>query len=197
MGGERASPERRSFVEGLLGSSGLGNTGMSLADLTPAGVLFAGEDYQRAKAAGNAPGAVGAAVGLIPAARGLLGSGAVASAKSGASAISERLSAKYPEVDFWISGRDGGPLTLSKVVVPESSRNKGLGTSFMRDLMDEADAIGAKIALSPSSDFGGNKARLTEWYSSLGFAPNKGRSRDLSISETMVREPNLPLVGGD
>lgn len=35
MGDGRASPERRRFVEGLLGSSGLGNTGKGDKKLTP------------------------------------------------------------------------------------------------------------------------------------------------------------------
>lgn len=70
MGGERASPERRRFVEGLLGSSGLGPSGASIADFTPAGVVFAGDEFQRAKNDGSASGAAMAAMGLIPAARG-------------------------------------------------------------------------------------------------------------------------------
>jgi hypothetical protein len=71
IGGERASPERRRFVEGLLGSSGLGSSGASVADFTPAGVLFAGDEFQRAKNDGSASGAAMAAMGLIPAARGV------------------------------------------------------------------------------------------------------------------------------
>lgn len=40
MGSDRASPERSSLVEGLIGSRGLGNTGVSAVDLTPAGPVF-------------------------------------------------------------------------------------------------------------------------------------------------------------
>lgn len=35
MGGDRASPERRNFVHGLVGSTGLGSTGMSISDFVP------------------------------------------------------------------------------------------------------------------------------------------------------------------
>jgi hypothetical protein len=71
MGGERASPERRSFVEGLLGSSGLGNTGVGIADFTPAGLLFSGNEYQRASNEGDVLGAATAMAGLLPGARGV------------------------------------------------------------------------------------------------------------------------------
>lgn len=54
MGDAKASPERRRFVEGLLGSSGLGNTGFSLADATPIGGLL---DAQEAAKQGDYRGA--------------------------------------------------------------------------------------------------------------------------------------------
>lgn len=66
MGDGRASPERQRFVEGLVGSSGLGNTGMSIADFVP-GVgqtLAAQEAFQ----AGDMQGA-GLAIMPVPGAR--------------------------------------------------------------------------------------------------------------------------------
>ena len=60
---ERPSPSRRALVEGLVGSSGLGNTGMSAADLTPlGGVLGLQEDAQH----GNPGGMALNAASLIP-----------------------------------------------------------------------------------------------------------------------------------
>ncbi len=44
MGDGRASPERRRFVEGILGSSGLGNTGMGVVDVTPVGGLLQAQE---------------------------------------------------------------------------------------------------------------------------------------------------------
>lgn len=44
MGNERATPERRRFVEGLLGSSGLGNTGFGVVDATPIGGLLGAQE---------------------------------------------------------------------------------------------------------------------------------------------------------
>lgn len=107
-------------------------------------------------------------------------------------AISNALRAKYPKVDFSLIEPASGPLTLGKIVVPPDARNSGIGTQFMADLLRSADEQGRTVALSPSSDFGGNKAKLTEWYKSMGFVPNKGRTIDYEISESMYRAPSTP-----
>jgi GNAT superfamily N-acetyltransferase len=100
------------------------------------------------------------------------------------------LAAKYPDIAFNLMQRgDGGVATLGKVVVPPAQRGQGVGSAFMDDLTRAADADGATLALSPSSDFGGNKSRLIEFYRRFGFVPNKGRNIDYEISESMYRAP--------
>jgi GNAT superfamily N-acetyltransferase len=100
------------------------------------------------------------------------------------------LAAKYPDIAFNLMQRgDGGLATLSKVVVPPAQRGQGVGSAFMDDLTRAADVDGATLALSPSSDFGGSKARLIEFYRRFGFVPNKGRNIDYEISESMHRAP--------
>jgi GNAT superfamily N-acetyltransferase len=100
------------------------------------------------------------------------------------------LAEKYPDIAFDLMQRgDGGVATLGKVVVPKAQRGTGMGSAFMDDLAKAADADGATLALSPSSDFGGSKARLIEFYKRFGFVPNKGRTKDFTISESMYREP--------
>lgn len=44
MGDAKASPERRRFVEGLLGSTGLGRTGLGVMDATPVGGLLQAQE---------------------------------------------------------------------------------------------------------------------------------------------------------
>lgn len=94
------------------------------------------------------------------------------------------------------SGVDGniaennGTITLSKIVVPESERSSGKGSAAMQALVDYADRTGQRVALSPSTDFGGtSKARLTKFYKRFGFVENKGRNKDFRISEAMYRDP--------
>jgi hypothetical protein len=48
MGDGRASPERAAIVEGLMGSRGMGTTGMGMADVTPLGIPMAVQDSARA-----------------------------------------------------------------------------------------------------------------------------------------------------
>jgi GNAT superfamily N-acetyltransferase len=80
-------------------------------------------------------------------------------------------------------------LRLSRIEVPKEDRSKGLGTEIMEKLANYADATGQRISLTPSSDFGGSVPRLKTFYGRHGFTPNTGKSRDLSISDTMIREP--------
>ncbi|WP_303284496.1 GNAT family N-acetyltransferase [Acinetobacter baumannii] len=91
-------------------------------------------------------------------------------------------------------GLKGSPssnvLSLHKIVVPEAMRNQGNGTKAMQDIISYADSQNKTIALTPSSDFGGNKSRLTSFYKKLGFVENKGRNKDYEISESMYRSPN-------
>lgn len=99
------------------------------------------------------------------------------------------LDAKYGDkVDVYLSDRDG-VTTISKIVVPKEQRNQGIGTSFMQDLGRMADKDGVTLALSPAGDFGGSVNRLNQFYRGQGFVPNKGRFKDFSISETMLRPP--------
>ncbi|QJT28377.1 PLxRFG domain-containing protein [Aeromonas media] len=80
-----------------------------------------------------------------------------------------------------------GVINLVKISVDESERGNGKGTSAMRDIIGYADRTGQVIALSPSTDFGGNKSRLVAFYKGLGFVDNKGKNKDFAISESMYR----------
>lgn len=83
-----------------------------------------------------------------------------------------------------------GLIWLNKIVVPEERRNEGVGMQAMRHLTGYADASRQRIALSPSLDFGATSMkRLTDFYRRHGFRPNTGRSRDLSVTASMIREP--------
>lgn len=79
----------------------------------------------------------------------------------------------------------GGIIILSKIVVPKEKRGKGIGTAAMKILIDYADRMGKQIALTPSGDFGGNKARLNQFYRSFGFRTYKG----FTVREKLIRDP--------
>jgi GNAT superfamily N-acetyltransferase len=94
-------------------------------------------------------------------------------------------------VDLYLSER-GDTIILPKIIVPEARRNKGHGTKALEDIIEHADRNGQKVALTPTGDFGGDKARLVDFYKRFGFVENKGSNRDHEISETMYREPVKP-----
>lgn len=101
---------------------------------------------------------------------------------------------KYPGVDFSVYD-NGRNINVSKIVVPKEARSTGIGTKAMKDIISEADAKGRTITLTPSSDYGGSKGRLVDFYKKLGFVENKGRTKDLAISEDMYKLPSQATKG--
>jgi hypothetical protein len=101
---------------------------------------------------------------------------------------------KYPDVKISIGGNAENGFNLSKIVVPKGSRGGGVGNSVMSDITERADSLGARVTLSPSGDFGGNKARLGKFYKALGFVDNKGKNKDFATMETMYRDPKKPTL---
>lgn len=66
MGDGRASPEKAALVEGLVGSRGLGRTGIGIADVVPVtGVPIAADEMQRGIEEGNTGNAALASLGVM------------------------------------------------------------------------------------------------------------------------------------
>ena len=85
---------------------------------------------------------------------------------------------------------DKDTITLSQIEVPKSERKKGVGSQAMRELIDYADQTNKQIRVTPDTSFGGtSKDRLRKFYKRFGFVENKGRNKDLSISDSMYRDP--------
>ena len=81
-------------------------------------------------------------------------------------------------------------ITLHKIVVPKEMRGQGHGTKAMRDLTSYADSKKKRILLTPDTSFGGSSvSRLKKFYKSHDFKENKGKSKDYTTRETMIREP--------
>ena len=83
-------------------------------------------------------------------------------------------------------------LILSRIIINPEVRSTGIGTSIMEDLIKYADEHGQIIALTPSSDFGGNVNRLVQFYKRFGFKMNKGHNKNFQFRHTMIRYPKLP-----
>ena len=59
----------------------------------------------------------------------------------------------------------------------------------MKALVEHADQQGWVLALTPTSDWGSSKPRLTRFYERFGFTGNGGSRADYTTRETMLREP--------
>ena len=78
-------------------------------------------------------------------------------------------------------------LELRRIVVPQDKRGHGIGSKVMGDLIKYAKSNNKDLFTTPSSDFGGSKSRLVQFYKSFGFKDNKGSNRDFRSKESMVR----------
>jgi hypothetical protein len=161
------------IISNKSGAYQIGKNVAAIGEVLPGvGDVAAVDDFVRAEAKGDNLGMGLAALGVIPLAGDLAG-------KAG-----KALKAKYPDLKIGVS-ETADNIILDKVIVPDKS--KGTGTKFMNDLIADADSKGKSIGLTPSSDFGGNKKRLTEFYKRFGFVENKGKNKDFTISESMIR----------
>lgn len=106
--------------------------------------------------------------------------------------IKDILKSKYYE---YLDGLDiyenKGSLILSKIVINDKFKGKGIGTKIMSELVNYADNNKQIIALTPSSDFGGDKNRLVQFYKKFGFKNNKGVHKSYEFSDTMIRYPKI------
>ena len=104
--------------------------------------------------------------------------------------ISETIKSKYPDVKIDLFGNPEKGYELSRIVVPKEGRSSGVGTQVMEDIIQMADAQGAKVSLTPDTEFGGTSvSRLKDFYKRFGFVENKGRNKDFSTRNTMYRNP--------
>lgn len=101
--------------------------------------------------------------------------------------------ARHPGVLLDLARDVAGNVVLSRVVVPADLRGHGIGEQVMAELLVQADQHEATVALTPSPDFGGDVHQLERWYRRLGFRPNRGRSRDFSTREAMIRPPGREM----
>ena len=92
-----------------------------------------------------------------------------------------------------VSETSNGDLRVDMMRAPTDEMGQGRGTAAMERLAAYADAAGKRMVLSPAEPSDGigttSKKRLTDFYKRFGFRPNAGRSRDLAVSDAMVREP--------
>ena len=106
--------------------------------------------------------------------------------------IEEYLNNKYEDyitaLDIYENSKS---LKLSRIIIDPKLRNSGVGTNIMLDLIKYADNNKKIITLTPSSDFGGNKNKLVQFYKRFGFKLNNGIYKNYEYMDTMIRYPKI------
>lgn len=98
--------------------------------------------------------------------------------------LEDKLSYKY-NIDIEIYEYDDY-IELKKIVVPKDRRGEGIGSDVIEELIDYCRDTNKSLFVTPSSAFGGNVNKLTNFYKSFGFKNNKGRYRDFRSMESLV-----------
>ncbi|MCH8476368.1 MAG: hypothetical protein LAT56_00285 [Wenzhouxiangella sp.] len=106
------------------------------------------------------------------------------------SRIVASLTERFPGINVRTSRPNANTLTIDMLKVPEGMREQGVASEVMNELTRWADQHNQTLALTPTSEFGATKSRLKNFYKRYGFTDNTGRSRNLEISESMIREPS-------
>ena len=73
-------------------------------------------------------------------------------------------------------------LILSKIILNDEAKNSGVGTKIMNDLINYAEANKQIVALTPSSDFGGNRNRLIQFYKDLVLNPIQDNINTMNLA---------------
>jgi hypothetical protein len=102
--------------------------------------------------------------------------------------ISRAYGRKHRGVNVDASEKKSGDIRLNNIWIPPEKRNQGIGGKIMKGLTKYADKQKRRITLNQAPEKG-KKEKLNKFYQSHGFTPNKGRSRDLSVSDTHIRNP--------
>jgi GNAT superfamily N-acetyltransferase len=101
--------------------------------------------------------------------------------------LAQQLRAEFPGLMLDLHRDPSGYIVLPRIKVPEQRR--GTGSAVMQRIIDAADANGDTLVLSPTAEWGASLTRLTRFYRRFGFVPNKGRAKDFTTRETMIRRP--------
>jgi GNAT superfamily N-acetyltransferase len=99
--------------------------------------------------------------------------------------IVDKFKTQYPGLDLFV-WENNEKIQLDTIVVPPDMRNKGTGTTVIKELQQYARKVGKPIVLSPAP-FKGKKKKLDNFYRKLDFVPNKGRNIDYTLTSPFAK----------
>jgi GNAT superfamily N-acetyltransferase len=118
-------------------------------------------------------------------------------AESDATDIGEKIKNSLGLQQFYVFER-GDTIEVSSLIVGKENQGKGLGSKAMLQLIDYADSNNKRITLTPGTKDKTHgttsRARLVQFYKSLGFKESKGRNLDYAMGAgKMYRDPKSSM----
>jgi GNAT superfamily N-acetyltransferase len=105
-----------------------------------------------------------------------------------ASKIEKLLKQKYAEVlEKLFLFEKGDYIELNLIKIRPEHKGKGWATKILDDLSEYAQENNKILTLTPSDTFGASKSRLETFYKRFGFVPNKGKNKDFTTRDAMIR----------
>jgi GNAT superfamily N-acetyltransferase/phosphopantetheine adenylyltransferase len=105
-----------------------------------------------------------------------------------ASKIEKLLKQKYSEVlEKLFLFEKGDYIELNLIKIRPEHKGKGWATKILDDLSEYAQENNKILTLTPSDTFGASKSRLETFYKRFGFVPNKGKNKDFTTRDAMIR----------
>jgi len=105
----------------------------------------------------------------------------------------DKTRSEHPELDSLYIYPRGDDIRLDTIQIKKEHRGSGIGSKIINKIKDYADTNKKRIILTAGTkdkSFGTtSQSRLDKFYKGHGFVPNKGRSKDLSISATHTYTP--------
>lgn len=93
----------------------------------------------------------------------------------------------HPGMKFHVTN-SGNDIRVHSIEVPKEKRNQGIGTRAITGVQNYARSQGKRVTLTPAPD-PRKKAKLNRFYKNLGFKPNSGRTKDFSVSDSRIWDP--------
>ncbi len=107
------------------------------------------------------------------------------------SPLKQKLIDQYPrEIEkLHITETAMGTIEIGLIRIYSRFQGKGVASDIMKQVIDYADSTNRVVHLTPTDEWGSDKKRLTEFYSTFGFVKNAGSNKDYRIKDTMLRTP--------
>ena len=104
------------------------------------------------------------------------------------SKIENQLKQKYSEVlEKLFLFEKGNYIELNLIKIKPEYKGQGWATKILDDLSEYAQENNKILTLTPSDTFGASKSRLEKFYKRFGFVPNKGKNKDFTTKDIMIR----------